>query len=52
MEPRAFAYLDDIVVLGKTFKEHLHNLEEVLQRLLRVNLKINPDKCVTLSGPA
>jgi len=45
MEPRAFAYLNDIVVLGKTFDEHLANLREVLHRLLAANLKINPDKC-------
>lgn len=45
MEPRAFAYLDDIVTLGRTFEEHIHNLREVMQRLLNANLRINTDKC-------
>lgn len=44
MEPRAFAYLNDIVVRGKTFDEHLANLQEVLHRLLAANLRINLDK--------
>lgn len=45
MEPRAFAYLDDIMVTGKTFEEHLANLKEVLHRLLAANLRVNIDKC-------
>lgn len=51
MEPRTFAYLDDIVVLGKTFEEYLTNLREVLQRLLDANLRINPNKC-HFAGPS
>ncbi|XP_045482795.1 uncharacterized protein LOC123686605 [Harmonia axyridis] len=45
MEPKAFAYLDDIVVLGETFEEHLENLQEVFQRLREAKLRLNPDKC-------
>ena len=45
LEPRAFAYLDDIIVLGRTFEEHLQNLREVLHRLQAANLRINPEKC-------
>lgn len=45
MEPHAFAYLDDIIVIGKTLEEHLENLREVFRRLRRVNLRINPEKC-------
>lgn len=29
MEPHAFAYLDDIIVIGRSFEEHLENLREV-----------------------
>ena len=32
-------YLDDIIVLSKTFEEHLSNLEEVFGRLKTANLK-------------
>ena len=45
LEPRAFAYLDDIIVLGRTFEEHLQNLRVVLHRLQAANLRINPEKC-------
>ena len=45
MEPYAFAYLDDIVVVGSTFEEHARNLKEVLRRLKEANLKLNVDKC-------
>ena len=39
------AYLDDLIVLGKTFEESLHNLEEVFCRLRKYNLKLKPRKC-------
>ena len=45
LEPRAFAYLDDIIVLGSTFEEHFDNLREVLQRLRAAGLKLNKEKC-------
>lgn len=45
LEPHAFAYLDDIIVTGKTLEEHLKNLGEVFRRLRAANLKINPEKC-------
>jgi Reverse transcriptase (RNA-dependent DNA polymerase). len=45
LEPHAFAYLDDIIVLGETFEDHLENLKEVFRRLRMANLKLNPDKC-------
>lgn len=45
LEPYAFAYLDDIIVIGKTLDDHLANLGEVLRRLRAANLKINPEKC-------
>ena len=38
-------YLDDIIVFSKTFKEHLENLNQVLDCLKRANLKLSPQKC-------
>ncbi|KRX68114.1 hypothetical protein T06_5144 [Trichinella sp. T6] len=38
-------YLDDIVIVGRTFQEHLNNLEEVLQRIRQSGLKLKPAKC-------
>ncbi|KAM8702411.1 hypothetical protein ACLKA7_007742 [Drosophila subpalustris] len=45
MEPHAFAYLDDIIIIGSSLKEHATNLREVLRRLREANLKLNKDKC-------
>ncbi len=39
------AYLDDVVILGKTFSDHIHNLESVLQRFRKHGLKLKPRKC-------
>ena len=38
-------YLDDVIILGRTFDEHLKNLEAVFQRLRQAGLKIKPSKC-------
>jgi hypothetical protein len=38
-------YLDDIIILGRNFKEHLATLEEVLKRFRKHNLKFKPKKC-------
>ncbi|UYV77866.1 K02A2.6-like [Cordylochernes scorpioides] len=38
-------YLDDIIVLGKNFEEHLSNIEKVFKRLEAANLKLSPKKC-------
>ena len=37
--------IDDLVIRGKTFGEHLQYLKEVLQRLRESNLKLQPPKC-------
>ncbi|XP_043064458.1 uncharacterized protein LOC122320329 [Drosophila ficusphila] len=37
MDPFAFAYLDDIIVIGATEEQHLTNLAEVFRRLRRAN---------------
>ncbi|XP_044313299.1 uncharacterized protein K02A2.6-like [Drosophila rhopaloa] len=45
MEPVAFAYLDDIIVVSATEEQHLAHLAEVFRRLRAANLRINPRKC-------
>ena len=42
---QVLAYLDDVVVIGCTFEEHLENLTLVLQRFRKHNLKLKPKKC-------
>ncbi|KMQ83753.1 reverse ribonuclease integrase, partial [Lasius niger] len=44
MDPHAFAYLDDIVVVTSTFEEHLQWLKRVLDRIRDAGLTINPEK--------
>ena len=40
------AYMDDILVIKRgTFEEHLQQLEEVLRRCQRANIKLNAEKC-------
>ncbi|XP_041451320.1 uncharacterized protein LOC121404963 [Drosophila obscura] len=41
----AFAYQDDIIVIGRTEEEHRKNMEEVFRRLRKANLRLNADKC-------
>ena len=38
-------YIDDIIVMGRSFEEHLENVEQVFQRLRMANLKLKPTKC-------
>jgi hypothetical protein len=38
-------YLDDIIVIGRTFQEHLDNLRKVFERLREAHLNMNPEKC-------
>ena len=38
-------YLDDIIVMGRSFEEHLDNLGTVLARLKAAGLTLNPEKC-------
>ena len=38
-------YIDDIVIMGKTFKNHLQNLRIVLERLRGAGLRLKPAKC-------
>jgi len=45
MSPHAFAYQDDIIVIGRTLEEHMRNLREVFCHLREANLMLNPEKC-------
>ena len=38
-------YLDDVIIVGKTFQDHMHNLREVFQRLKEAGLTLKPTKC-------
>ena len=38
-------YIDDVIIIGKTFIEHLRNLREVFNRLKEAGLKLKPVKC-------
>ena len=38
-------YLDDVIIVGKTFQDHLRNLREVFQRLREAGLKLKPTNC-------
>jgi len=44
MSPHAFAYQDDITVIGRTLEEHKRNLREMFRRLKKANLRINSEK--------
>ncbi|GFQ93901.1 retrovirus-related Pol polyprotein from transposon 17.6 [Trichonephila clavata] len=38
-------YLDDIIIVGRSFEEHFNNIRRVLQKLKEANLKLSPSKC-------
>ena len=42
---KLLVYLDDVIVLGRRFKELLDNLQVVFQRFKVHNLKLKPKKC-------
>ena len=46
--PGVICYLDDILITGKSDREHLHNLEEVLKRLQHHGVQLRKDKCLFL----
>jgi hypothetical protein len=43
---QCMVYLDDVLVIGRSFEEHLANLREVFKRLWRAGLKLKPQKCL------
>jgi hypothetical protein len=38
-------YLDDVIVIGRMFQDHLLNLSKVFQQFREAHLKLNPEKC-------
>lgn len=42
---KCLLYLDDIIIVGKTFEETVENFEAVLARLRGAGLKLKPSKC-------
>ena len=38
-------YIDDVIILGKTFEEQLLHLQQVFDRLRQAGLKLQPKKC-------
>ncbi|GFY13442.1 retrovirus-related Pol polyprotein from transposon 17.6 [Trichonephila clavipes] len=38
-------YLDNIIIVGRSFEEHLKNIRRVPQKLKEANLKLSPFKC-------
>ena len=42
---QCLVYLDDVIILGRSFSEHLANLNMVFERLREAGLKLQPKKC-------
>ena len=45
MPEKCLTYIDDILVVGTNFSEHLSNLEAVFERLREASLKLKSTKC-------
>ena len=41
-------YIDNIIVFGKSFEQHISRVEEVLERIKVACLKLKPEKCEML----
>jgi hypothetical protein len=42
---RCLVYVDDVLVIGRSFEQHLENLEAVLEAISKAGLKLKPSKC-------
>ena len=40
------AFLDDILIMGMSYENHLKNLEEAFERFWQYGLKLKPRKCI------
>ena len=43
--PWVCAYLDDVVVYGSSFEQHLEHLYDIFTKLQKAGLKLSPQKC-------
>ncbi|CAF3386340.1 unnamed protein product [Rotaria socialis] len=41
----SLAYLDDVIIYSTTFDQHLHHLDDILNRLNDANFRLNINKC-------
>ena len=46
--PTCLVYIDDIVIFGRDFLDHLKGLQSVLQRIREAGMKVKPSKCTLL----
>lgn len=44
------AYIDDNQVFSRSYSDHLRRLELVFDRMIQVNMKLNPNKCTLFSN--
>ena len=49
MDCSGITYLDDIVVLSKTFDDHLQRVQEMLERIRAAGLTLKPEKMSAVS---
>lgn len=42
---KCFVYIDDIVIHGRSLKEHQERLAQILERIRKSGLKLQPNKC-------
>ena len=40
--------MDDMIVMGRSFQEHLHNLHKLFEKLRKARLTLKPSKCAFL----
>ena len=38
-------YIDDVIIIKRSFDEHLHHLQQILDHLKLAGLKMQPTKC-------
>ena len=48
--PKAVSRLDDILIAGTDYQDHLNTLSQVLERLLKYGFKLNKTKCKFLQS--
>lgn len=44
-EENVFVYLDDIIIISKTFEEHIRIIKHLIEKLMSAGLTLNREKC-------